>query len=156
MRRNLRRVGRAIGMGIRVRMRVRVRGRLRCRSPAVESIPFANNGWHRNVVRTLFGIDNVWRITALLRNRILCRILTVLTFVTHEFSFPAVRGTACAAIVRRFPDVVGKPFQSSSLLKQKTRHTPITQMSMQQVFILRRASAPKKLLLMKLNSEGFR
>src|SRR2546429_4927363 len=48
-----------------------------------------------------------------------CRILTVLTFVTHEFSFPAVRGTACAAIVRRFPDVVGKPFQSSSLLKQK-------------------------------------
>src|SRR2546429_5442418 len=58
--------------------------RSRCRSPAVESIPFANNGWHRNVVRTLFGIDNVWRITALLRNRILCRILTVLTFVRSE------------------------------------------------------------------------
>src|SRR2546429_6354770 len=54
--------------------------RSRCRSPAVESIPFANNGWHRNVVRTLFGIDNVWRSeehTSELQSRLhlVCRLL---------------------------------------------------------------------------------
>src|SRR6266576_3835812 len=124
-------------------MQIRLRGRLRCRSPAVESIPFANNGWHRNVVRTLFGIDNVWRITALLRNRILCRILTVLTFVTHEFSFPAVRGTACAAIVRRFPDVVGKPLQTAlTRIPTPNEHAGRVRHSPDAV-----VGAPKKLLV---------